>query len=72
VGNAAELEHTVTDVTILGQMGRGGVFAIWQHQLIHGAAPGKFRVELPTELTRATSAGISAFNYGWVNVFHER
>ena len=65
-----QFKHTMSDISILGKMGRRGVLAIDGDNLIHGAPFGKLRIKLLTELARTTRTCIAALDYGCIHMFH--
>jgi hypothetical protein len=67
----AQLEHTVANVSILGQMRGGARFTAAGYHLVEWAAMAELRIEVPAEFTRPARTGVKAVDDGWVDVFHE-
>jgi hypothetical protein len=68
---AAQFDHAVADVSVLGQMSRSTCFAAAGYHLVERAAMRELRVEFAAEFTRPAGAGVKAIGDGCVDVFHE-
>jgi hypothetical protein len=70
-GAAAEFEHAMAHVSVLGQMrGSGGATVAGNH-LIERAALAKMRIELAAKFTRPAGPSVKAADDGMVDMFHE-
>ncbi len=71
-GNPPQFQHTMTNVAVLGQMGRCDGFAAAGHHLVYGPALPELRIKLAAKLARPAGTGVETTDDGLINVFHER
>jgi hypothetical protein len=70
-GDAAEFEHPMAHVAVLGQMRGSGGSTVAGNHLIERAALAKMRIEFAAKFTRPAGPSIKAADDGMVDVFHE-
>jgi hypothetical protein len=68
---AAQFEHTVPNVSILGQMRGSACFTAAGHHLVEWTAMAELGIEVPAKFTGPARTGVEAVDDGWVDVFHE-